>query len=189
VLLHGLLAGGGERLYLAAVIDARYLAAPTRVATRCRRICVMSATRVVAGCRRSVAGRRAHSCSNMPSPAATRPSAGAMERTTIDPPLCACRSTRARRVERTVIATQSESYALAPTAQPAAPSLDRRHHAVLALALGRAPGAAFRRAARAAAAGTRRIARQDFSAQIPVQGRDEIAQLTRAHNEMARDSA
>jgi diguanylate cyclase (GGDEF)-like protein len=36
-------------------------------------------------------------------------------------------------------------------------------------------------------AGMRRIARQDFSALMPAQGRDEMAQLTHAYNEMARD--
>ena len=57
----------------------------------------------------------------------------------------------------------------------------------LALAVGVLQGAALVRRIDELMQSTRRLSRQDFSTPVPVQGRDEVAQLTRAFNDMARN--
>jgi len=189
VLLHGLPAGGRERLYLAAVIDARYLAGDPRRNPVQTEFCVMSATRVVAGCRRSVAGSpraqlQQHAEASSDQAVLSRDGEDDYRSTALRLSLEPAHAGSSW----TVIATQSESYALAPTRSTGGAFLwIAAITAVLAVALGARQVQRFVAPLEQLLAGTRRIARQDFSAQIPVQGRDEIAQLTRAHNEMARD--
>jgi len=86
-----------------------------------------------------------------------------------------------------VVATESEAVALAPT-------LSFQHlflkvaavAVVLVIALGAHQTERLVLPLQRLLAGTRRITGHDFSAQIPVQGKDEIAQLTQAFNDMAR---
>src|SRR6266446_7075390 len=116
VLLHGLPAGGRERLYLAAVIDARYLAGDPRRNPVQTEFCVMSATRVVAGCRRSVAGSpraqlQQHAESSSDQAVRWRDGEDDYRSTALRLSLEPAHAGSSW----TVIATQSESYALAPT--------------------------------------------------------------------------
>jgi diguanylate cyclase (GGDEF)-like protein len=59
--------------------------------------------------------------------------------------------------------------------------------AVVALGLGILQGEAFVRRIDGLIASTRRIAKQDFSAMVPQNGKDEVAELSRAFNDMARN--
>ncbi|HEX4583943.1 MAG TPA: EAL domain-containing protein [Burkholderiaceae bacterium] len=186
--LHALRAGPLERNYLAAVIDPRYLAGDPRHDPMQVDFCVLSAGQVVAGCSGSGQGLpRAPLLDNAlhgrnqavrwrEGDDYYRSSALTLS---LEPALAG--------PNWTVIATQPESYALAPARSTGARFLwITVIVAALVLALAVDQVRRFVEPLRRLVVAIRRITQQDFSAKIPVDGRDEFAQLGRACKEMAR---
>jgi diguanylate cyclase (GGDEF)-like protein len=187
-LLRATRATGPERVYLAAVIDPAYLAGDPKRTPMQIDFCAMSGEQIVAGCSRlGAAAPRTelidHASHGSDDVVAWhdgddrfRSSAATLSFDSV--------STGPMLV---IIATQPESYALAPTRSTGSHFIWIT--AVVALV---AIGFAARQVQRVVepldrlVAGTRRIAQQDFTSQIAVHGHDEFAQLASAYNEMAR---
>jgi diguanylate cyclase len=180
--------GTGEATYLAATVDSDFLAGSPEEVSATTEFCVLSDSRALIGCQ----NRISLSAQKELFEAAPRGRIASVRWQDNDQvfrssgwtvPLQARFSSQPMQV----VATQSEAVALAPT-------LSFQHlflkvaavAMVLVVALGARQTRLLVVPLNRLLAGTRRITSHDFSAQIPVRGRDEIAQLTQAFNDMAR---
>ena len=188
LLVRKLASGGAEPSYLVAAVNPDYLAGSAEDMPAKTQFCVLSESQAVVGCQTPVA---LSALNELADAASSRHGASvrwqgseqfyrsnawslALRARFSAPPLL-------------VVASQSEADALAPT-------LSFQHlflkvalvAVVLVILLGARQIQRLLVPLHRLLAGTRRIMGHDFAAQIPVQGRDEIAQLTQAFNDMAR---
>jgi diguanylate cyclase (GGDEF)-like protein len=179
---------GPESAVFAALINSEYLAGDPSTAPRMTEFCVMSDAQVALGCPTRVAPsaftqltsavqvRRGEAVRWQGSDRVYRSSAWTL-----------AMQSRFFASNWTVVASQPEVYALAPTRSfQTLFLLVAVVAALLVVALGARQTRRIVDPLQRLLAGTRRIIAHDFSAQIPVRGRDEIAQLSQAFNEMAR---
>ncbi len=181
-------AAGPDAAVLAAVVNPGYLTGGADENAPATEFCVMSETRVVLGCPNRIASaalaelalqstaRRDHAVRWQGSDQVYRSRAWVL-------PLQAGFSVP----DWLVVATESQDFALRSLRSfqqlflvVAAVAI------VLVIALGARQTRRLLLPLHRLLAGTRRIMEHDFAAHIPVHGRDEIAQLTQAFNEMAR---
>jgi diguanylate cyclase (GGDEF)-like protein len=180
---------GADSAYLAAFVNPSYLAGYPGAAPKVTNFCVMSEGQVVIGCEKSLPPTALLQLTSVA--LARRPDAVSWQdgnqnyRSSAS--ILALQS-RFSAPTWTVVASQSEAYALAPTRSFQIHFLEVASvAAVLMVALGAWQTRRIVDPLRRLLAGTRRIMDHDFSSQVPVSGRDEIAQLSLAFNEMARN--
>jgi diguanylate cyclase (GGDEF)-like protein len=178
-----------EPAVLAAVVNPAYLSGDPEALPRMTELCVVSDGRAVIGCaRRPPEAVLAQLTAAAPArPTHTRQWRSGDDNFYSDAALVDLQSRFSAR-NWTVIASQSETYALAP-----ARSFQSLLLAVAAVATALAVLLAAWHIRRVVdplhrlLVGMRRLTEHDFSPQVPVSGHDEIAQLSRAFNEMARN--